>query len=126
MRFAFSTAPQLCTWDEVLPVWQTADQIERQHAAKIAHLLLGERVPWILRQTRIVHALDLRLCGQELGDRLGVLRRIDPRDPDLRRAGVQGDGHRDRGCRPRRAAHAGGAGADRRAPRVSIGGAVEQ
>lgn len=28
MRFAFSTAPQLCTWDEVLPIWKAADQVE--------------------------------------------------------------------------------------------------
>jgi len=28
MRFAFSTAPQLCTWDEVLPVWHAADEVE--------------------------------------------------------------------------------------------------
>jgi F420-dependent oxidoreductase-like protein len=28
MRFAFSTAPQLCTWEQVLPVWQAADTME--------------------------------------------------------------------------------------------------
>jgi len=28
MRFAFSTAPQLCTWEEVLPVWQAADEVD--------------------------------------------------------------------------------------------------
>jgi F420-dependent oxidoreductase-like protein len=28
MRFAFSTAPQLCTWDEVLPIWKLADEID--------------------------------------------------------------------------------------------------
>jgi F420-dependent oxidoreductase-like protein len=28
MRFAFSTAPQSCTWDEVLPIWQAADDVE--------------------------------------------------------------------------------------------------
>jgi len=28
MRFAFSTAPQLCTWDEVLPIWLAADQMD--------------------------------------------------------------------------------------------------
>ncbi|MEY4373471.1 MAG: hypothetical protein RL219_2240 [Actinomycetota bacterium] len=28
MRFAFSTAPQLCTWDELLPVWTAADEME--------------------------------------------------------------------------------------------------
>lgn len=28
MRFAFSTAPQLCTWDELLPIWRAADEME--------------------------------------------------------------------------------------------------
>lgn len=28
MRFALSTAPQMCTWDEMLAVWQTADDID--------------------------------------------------------------------------------------------------
>ena len=28
MRFAFSTAPQLCTWDQVLPIWKLADEID--------------------------------------------------------------------------------------------------
>ena len=28
MRFAFSTAPQLCTWEQVLPVWQAADEVD--------------------------------------------------------------------------------------------------
>jgi hypothetical protein len=28
MRFAFSTAPQMCTWDEILPMWKAADDID--------------------------------------------------------------------------------------------------
>ncbi len=28
MRFAFSTAPQMCSWDEILPMWQAADDID--------------------------------------------------------------------------------------------------
>lgn len=28
MRFAFSTAPQMCTWDELLPIWTAADEVE--------------------------------------------------------------------------------------------------
>jgi F420-dependent oxidoreductase-like protein len=28
MRFAFSTAPQMCTWNEMLDVWRAADEIE--------------------------------------------------------------------------------------------------
>jgi F420-dependent oxidoreductase-like protein len=32
MRFAFSTAPQLCTWDELLPIWQAADDVDTYQA----------------------------------------------------------------------------------------------
>src|SRR5262245_26580828 len=28
MRFAFSTAPQLCTWEAVLPIWEAADAFD--------------------------------------------------------------------------------------------------
>ncbi len=28
MRFAFSTAPQMCTWEELLPIWTAADEVE--------------------------------------------------------------------------------------------------
>jgi F420-dependent oxidoreductase-like protein len=28
MRFAFSTAPQMCTWNEIVDVWRAADQVE--------------------------------------------------------------------------------------------------
>jgi hypothetical protein len=49
-----------------------ADDVEAHHGAESFHLATGQRMPRIARQPGIAHALDARVCGQELGDGLRV------------------------------------------------------
>ena len=72
---------------------------ERHHAAEAAHLLGRDLVPGVRGQARVVHPLDRRVAGEQLGDPLGVVAvPLHPHREGLHPAqgqpGVERAGHR--------------------------------
>src|SRR5260370_38362014 len=51
---------------------EPALELDRHHAAMAMHLAARQRVLRVIGEARVMHARDLLLAGEMLGDRLGV------------------------------------------------------